>query len=194
MREDLVVKTPKEKINPSLIRKQERNKMKKLNIGCGNDYQKDYINCDICPGVNPDVIMDFTKAFPFEDNSIDEIIMNHVLEHSERPIDVLREIYRVCTNKALIRIKVPFFSSESAFSMLDHYSFFSWTTFDCLDENHINHWQGIGSFNTINKKLHWIKILYPLELLFGLFPRFYQEFFCWWFPAKELDITLEVVK
>lgn len=169
----------------------------KLQFGCGKDKRKGFLNCDISPEVNPDKIVDITKKLPFQDNSVDEIIMNHVLEHTQKPIEVLKEIYRVCKNNAIVRIRVPYFSSESAFSQIDHYSFFSLTTFDCLDRNHQGYWQGVGNFKTIKKKLVWRKQLKLFEWVFGIHPkitRVYQELFCWIFPAKELQIELKVIK
>ena len=55
--------------------------MKKLNLGCGDDHKKGWINCDIRKEVNPDVVVDLTKKLRFKDNSIDEVLMKHVLEH-----------------------------------------------------------------------------------------------------------------
>jgi len=166
----------------------------KLHLGCGYDKKEGYVNCDISEEVNPDKIVDINKTLPFEDNSVEEIFMNHVLEHTPKPLEVMKEFYRVCKNDAKIKIQVPYFSSESAFSMMDHYSFFTWTTFDMLDKNHPNHWQGVGNFKTIKKRLIWRKQLKFFEYFFNLFPRVYQEFFCWWFPARELHIELKVVK
>lgn len=169
----------------------------KLHIGCGWDKKEGYINCDISEEVKPDKIIDLEKDLPFEDSSISEIIMNHTLEHTHEPIKVMKEIYRICKNNAIVKINVPYFSSESAFSQIDHYSFFSLTTFDCLDENHHGHWQGVGNFKIIKKKLHWLKQMYMFEWFFNLHPkitRIYQELFCWIFPAKALEFQLKVVK
>lgn len=166
----------------------------KIHLGCGKDYRKGYVNCDISKEVNPDRIVNLEKKLPFKDSSVDEVLMNHVLEHTIKPIEVMKEIYRICENGALVDISVPYFSSESAFSQIDHYSFFSWTTFDCLDKNHFGHWQGVGNFKTVYKKLRWRKQLKIFELIFNKFPRVYQELFCWIFPAKDLHIKLRVIK
>ena len=166
----------------------------KLNLGCGFDKKEGYVNCDISKDVGADLVFDIEGNFPFKDNSVDKITIVHTLEHTRNPLNVLKEMYRVCKNKALILIRVPYFSSESAFSMLDHYSFYTWTSFDMLEENHPCHWQGIGNFKIIGKKLKWREFFYPFELLFNLFPRIYQELFCWIIPARELIVVLEVVK
>ena len=169
----------------------------KLHLGCGQNYKKGYINCDFSDNIKLDKKFDITKKIPFDDNSVEEILISHVLEHIQKPIEVLKEMYRICKNNAIIKIRVPYFSSESAFGMLDHYSFYSYTTFDCLEKTHPCHWQGIGNFEIIDKKLKWDKRLILFEKIFTLTPkitRIYQELFCWWFPAKELIINLKAVK
>jgi predicted SAM-dependent methyltransferase len=125
----------------------------KLHFGCGYDKKEGYVNCDISSLVSPDKIVDITKPLPFLDNSVDEIILYHILEHTHEPLNVLKEFYRVCKNDAIIKIRVPYFSSQAAFSMLDHYSFFTYTSFDLLAPGHQCHWQGVGKFKTIYKKL-----------------------------------------
>ncbi|MGY4884211.1 MAG: class I SAM-dependent methyltransferase [Nanobdellota archaeon] len=165
----------------------------KLNLGCGRDNLKGYINCDWSDEVGADKIMDLNKRFPFKDNYADEILLSHVLEHFHEPLKILKEVYRVCKDGAIVTIRVPYFSHESAFSMLDHYHQFTWTSFDGLEENHACHWQSVGNFKTVDKKLVWRKQLFFLSF-FNLFPRVYQELFCWIFPARELHIKLKAVK
>ena len=53
----------------------------KLNLGCGKKKISGYINCDRSKEVNPDKIVNLEKKLPFKDNSIDEVIGNHILEH-----------------------------------------------------------------------------------------------------------------
>lgn len=164
----------------------------KLNLGCGGDYKEGYINCDISSELKVDKIIDLEKPLPFENNSVDEIIIEHCLEHIKNLYPLLEEFQRICKRGAMIKIKVPYFSSESAFSTMTHIRFFTYTSFDILDENNPRHYDSPKvNFKIINKKLNWRPIFKPLELLFNLFPRVYQELFCWWFPARELEIKLK---
>ena len=173
-----------------------------LVLGCGFKKKEStpeikWINCDISVEVGSDVVCDINEKLPFGDNSIDEIFISHVLEHTREPVEVLKEFYRVCKNDALIEIRVPYFTHESAFSNMTHKSFFTWTSFDFLESDHPCHWMGLSSFKIIYKKLKWRKIFKPLELIFNIhqkITRIYQELFCWWFPAKELRIKLKVIK
>lgn len=54
--------------------------MPKLNIGCRNSRIEDYKNCDIVDGPCVDYICSADKL-PFEDNSIDEVLSEHMIEH-----------------------------------------------------------------------------------------------------------------
>ena len=52
----------------------------KLHIGCGNNKINEFINIDIRPEANPDVIGD-AAALPYGDNSVDLIYSCCMLEH-----------------------------------------------------------------------------------------------------------------
>ena len=78
-----------------------------MNLGCGRDLKDGYLNVDVY-GNPPVFIHDLNvKPWPWEKDSVDEILMFHVLEHLPDPISVLKEIYRVCKKDALIHIAVP---------------------------------------------------------------------------------------
>ncbi len=83
----------------------------KINIGCGKDYKRGYINCDISKKVNPDKIVDLEKRLPFKNNSLEEVVANHVLENIHNFVLLIHELYRVCKKDAVIKIKTPFYSS-----------------------------------------------------------------------------------
>lgn len=58
--------------------------MTKLNYGCGERKIEEFINIDIEPSIKPDLVCDLRKdAFPFENESIDEIWCLHNIEHIE---------------------------------------------------------------------------------------------------------------
>lgn len=83
----------------------------KLNLGCGFNKKPGYINVDKMADCNPDQVVDLEKPWPFPDNSIDEVLANHVLEHvgetTESFLSIMKELYRVCANEAVIKIQVP---------------------------------------------------------------------------------------
>lgn len=83
--------------------------MIKLNLGCGGDYIKGFVNVDLYSDV-ADEKYDISKL-PYADNSIDEIRAYHVIEHFDylHAFDVLKEWHRVLKSNASIRIETPDF-------------------------------------------------------------------------------------
>lgn len=79
----------------------------KLNLGCGRDIREGWVNVDIYGGeavVRHDLNV---RPWPWADNSADEVIMFHSLEHLRDTTEVMKELYRVCENGALVHIAVP---------------------------------------------------------------------------------------
>ncbi|PIP26896.1 MAG: hypothetical protein COX30_04730 [Candidatus Moranbacteria bacterium CG23_combo_of_CG06-09_8_20_14_all_39_10] len=69
--------------------------MKQLNLGCGKDIRKGYINLDMYPLEGVDVVADIEKKLPFENDTFDEIFTAHVLEHMADLNALLSELHRI---------------------------------------------------------------------------------------------------
>ena len=82
----------------------------KLNLGCGINHKEGYINVDKYgePEIQHDLEL-FPR--PWKDSSVSEIILHHVLEHlgqdTEVYLNIIKEIYRICKDQAVIHIAVP---------------------------------------------------------------------------------------
>ena len=110
--------------------------MIKLNLGCGTDYRQGYINIDK-GSCKCDTQYDIELApYPFENNSVDEVLLQHVLEHidPERFYGMMKEIYRVCKNGAKIHIESPMAGSNNYFTDPTHKMPVTDRTFDYLDK------------------------------------------------------------
>lgn len=83
-----------------------RTKMVKINLGANGFHLKGFINIDLDPNTNPELVAD-ALHLPYEDNSIDEIYAGHLLEHFSEEEDVLKEWYRVLKPDGIITITVP---------------------------------------------------------------------------------------
>lgn len=82
----------------------------KLNLGCGAKMLPGYINVD--RSGDADLQLDLEQLpWPWPDDSVAEIRMIHVLEHLGRDTaifrGIIRELYRICRDGAVIHIVVP---------------------------------------------------------------------------------------
>jgi predicted SAM-dependent methyltransferase len=82
-----------------------------LNLGSGPRGRADpnWINVDGFPDVNVHHLMDFTRPFPFEGESLNGVFCEHVLEHFSRQDGegVAREAFRCLRPGGVMRIVVP---------------------------------------------------------------------------------------
>lgn len=81
----------------------------KLQLGCGDQYLEDFINCDLY-AEKVDLRFDAAKI-ALEDNSVDEIMAYHLLEHFDfmQGQDVVKEWYRVLKSGGRLHLEVPDF-------------------------------------------------------------------------------------
>lgn len=93
-----------------------RRKQLKLNLGCGLSKLKDFINIDIEPKVEPDLIQDFRLGLPqFKNNSVSEVYLIHTIEHIEEKyhFNMLTEVYRVLKPNGLFFCAYPEFTKAA---------------------------------------------------------------------------------
>lgn len=106
----------------------------KLNLACGRNKIPGWLNVDISPQVNPDMIVDLLK-FPwpwlnsesmYVDNQIEEIFCSHFLEHiGDELIPFMDECWRVLKPGGLFRIRCPYYTSIRAVQDPTHKRFIS---------------------------------------------------------------------
>ena len=84
----------------------------KLNLGCGHNKLQGFVNCDLRAACAPDRVVDLESLpWPFPDDSAEEVVLSHVLEHlgqsAQTYLAIIKELYRVCRADAVVRIAVP---------------------------------------------------------------------------------------
>lgn len=85
-----------------------KNKVIKLQIGCGSNILGGWLNTDLNYSDNV-AFLDAGKIFPFKSDSIDFIFSEHVFEHLniEQQNNMIEESFRVLKNGGVLRIATP---------------------------------------------------------------------------------------
>jgi SAM-dependent methyltransferase len=156
----------------------------KINLGSSGFNKPDYINVDIRPSVNPDVLHDLnTFPYPFADSSVDRIEMIHILEHLDRPFTVMEELHRILKPGGELYIAVPHFSR--GFTHTEHSHGFDVSFPYYFTMRFPKQFYGV-EYDLASLRLNWINSLtfrYLPELGFGrvtvFFLRAFNSFFSW---------------
>ena len=127
--------------------------VKRLHLGCGRTILEDWINLDAVPGPGVDVVANLEQCaqtpLPFEDNSIDEILARHVIEHVQNTLPLMQELHRVAKPGAMAFLAVPYGSSDDALEDPTHvrqyfvnsFGFFSQPYYWRADYGYRGDWQ-----------------------------------------------------
>lgn len=176
--------------------------MRKLNLGCGRDIRRGYVNLDLAKIPGLDVVADLEARLPFPDDTFDEIFSSHVLEHVRDLIPLLGELARIGRPGAVLRIEVPHLSFFGAYTDPTHKRFFGYHSFDYFTPEGTYNFYSHLRFRIRKREIrfYWIKNerrVIKSRVITGLinaFPLFYERFLCWMLPANELYFELEVLK
>ena len=106
----------------------------KLNIGAGHDIYDGWINHDIAalPGI--DVVHDLNLTpWPWNDESMDEVVAYDVIEHLDDFIKIMEELWRVMAVGGRAKIRVPYMGSWSFAADPTHRRAFHESTFMFFD-------------------------------------------------------------
>lgn len=117
--------------------------MRKVNLGCGRDFRQGYENydnysCNLSTISHAREIkkLDLNQfPWPFEDSSIDEVLMVQVMEHLPDTYKVVSEVQRILAPGGLFNGAVPYAFSFSGMNHPQHYRHFTKASFDHLAED-----------------------------------------------------------
>lgn len=184
-----------------------------LNLGCGEKHIAGAVNIDWNSEHTPhkpDIIHNLNiLPYPFPDNHFDTIFAHHILEHLDKPFDVMKELSRILKNEGTLHIKVPHFSR--GFTHAEHCHGFDVTFPQYFSKNHINSgYYGIDfdlaylrmkwhafpelvKYYTSNKvvllTLHFLSKI--LSFLANLSPVFCSRVWCFWVGGfEEIEFKL----
>ena len=178
--------------------------MKKLNLGCGKDYREDCVNVDGSDNVKKDVKHDLNEyPWPFKDNELDVVYCMDVIEHLEKPTKAMEELHRICKNRARVIIRSPHFSSQVAYSDLQHFKPFSVQIFNDYTGKSEHSYESNVVFNIVvnmilflkGYKYFWNYLVERLVNASNFTKNAYETTFLWsLFPAQNVYFELEVIK
>lgn len=96
----------------------------KLNIGCGRYFIDGWVNVDhaAMPGVDLVAELDDPDkvTLPYPDDSADEFLLSHVIEHIHYPLPLMAELWRVAAPGARMTIRCPYGSTDDAWEDPTH--------------------------------------------------------------------------
>ena len=125
----------------------------KLNLGSGFKKIDGFVNVDMFDECEPDILHNLEVfPWPFQDNSVDEILLNHSLEHigqlSQIFLTVIKEIYRICQKDATVQINVPHPRHDFYISDPTHVRIITPITLQLFDLELNNHAKTINAANS----------------------------------------------
>ncbi len=121
--------------------------MNKLNLGCGVNKKRGFINVDKNHDVYPDKVMDPSIGLTLDPNSMDIILANYILcqiDSNKDFVKTMNEIWRVLkpTGKLIIRVPNAEFPQTAFRDPMDNRRFVP-ETFDHFNYEHYR-WQKLS--------------------------------------------------
>lgn len=162
------------------------NDHKRLDIGCGNCKTPESTYLDVDKDAHPDILHDLNEfPCPIQDNSFDEIIAKHIIEHLDHPQKFIKELHRILKPGGTIFIETPHFTSYVAYSEPQHRLFYSYFLLSNLVHP--------IPLKTLKQEITFYKIfqLIEIQLVANLWPRTYERFWAYIFPTENVKILLK---
>ena len=144
----------------------------KVQLCCGKNIKKGFTNVDLVD-YGQEIICDINNGLPFDNGSVEYILIESGIEHLNSPIDFLKNVKKVLKKDGIIEIETDHYKYPKAY-MPQHKTLFSRAWFvDELNEDFL----GL-TFNVVESRLIFTKKSNIfLEFIPNLFPRFWETFF-----------------
>lgn len=125
----------------------------KLNLGSGAKRIPGYLNVDYSPECSPDIVMNLEETpWNLETDSVSHIVMHHVLEHlGQTPasfLSIMKELYRISKNDAVIEIIVPHPAHDDFISDPTHVRAITPQMLTLFDKEENLRWRSMGAANS----------------------------------------------
>jgi len=175
--------------------------LKKLNLGCGTDIKKGWVNLDIYPLNGVDIVHNLTKVpYPFKSEEFDYILCKDILEHLDC-VPTMRELHRMLKRNGVLRIRVPHFTSTHNYEDPTHKKMFATRLFLFFVKNSEMgrdyyfdfHFRRVNRTKITFEKgfMIWNYIIEPLVNMGNKTRTIYEfTFLSRLFPADNIDIVM----
>ena len=92
-----------------------------LDIGCGENKTPGAVGMDVNPNTSADVIHDLDDLpYPFANDSFDEVVARHVIEHVREPMSVMIELHRIVRAGGVVKVLAPHWTNPDFATDLTH--------------------------------------------------------------------------
>jgi 2-polyprenyl-3-methyl-5-hydroxy-6-metoxy-1,4-benzoquinol methylase len=179
--------------------------MKQLNLGCGEDIREGWDNQDYTNFKGVNLVFDLeSKDWPIEDNTYDFILCNHIIEHVQDIWGMFNNLHRVCKPGGIIKIEVPHYSLNAAFTQIDHKHYFGLDSLSILEEKDFQN--KTLPFKVLSQRILWrgeksSKIMQAVSWSINKITNcshgmqlFIDRFFSKLTPYYFMEYTIEVIK
>lgn len=158
--------------------------MVKLNLGAGLKVHGNFINID--------KETDLEKPLPWKENEVEEILLEHVLEHITNDIGLLEECWRILKPNGKITIISPHTSNIHSNGTITHKrTGYHYHSFEIFEEWHIRNYYTKARFHAEKRK---IKTFIAWQWLANWKPSEYEKYLSHVFPAREIKIEMRAIK
>jgi SAM-dependent methyltransferase len=177
-----------------------------FDLGCGARKTPGAFGIDASPLPGVDLVHDLLdRPYPLPENSADEVVLHHVLEHFTDPLPVMEEVWRIIRPGGRVRIRTPHYSGRYAWNDPSHRRAFTSESFHYFGENDYSYYTR-ARFRVREVRLHYFmeENLWPwphrtfgwaVQRLLDRHPTFGERFVCFLVGGiDELRVTLEAVK
>jgi len=165
----------------------------KLNLGCGNQKIDGFKGVDKYPCDAVDILTDITNTLPFDDETVDEVLMDNVIEHIMDIPALFKELGRICKKGAKISIETPHFASFDSWRDPTHVHHLSYFSMDHFEKLNVSHYTG-GGFQVETRKLSFGGVMGNIgRIIFLINPWKYEKNWCFIFRPNTLKFILKKI-
>ncbi len=181
--------------------KLDQNKIDRYKRYLGENYDPaDYTVIEVVPLPGVNIVCDITKGVPIENESVDEVVCVHVLEHIQDLKGIMKEFQRILKPGGVLKVWVPHCFSPIAFGDSTHVRFFTFETLSQFDKKSPGSYYYDFHFEFIQSRMQimrrWYKTKWFDRTLESLINRNQRkgERFLKILPYKEWEVYTELKK